>query len=317
MSIRTPDTTADAQRLFGLDLPLTVPAFADPDEYVPERDESYHFDPETTLALLLGFAHNRRVLLHGRHGSGKSTHIEQVAARLNWGCLRVNLDGQVGRLELVGRDVVTVREGKQVTEFREGILPWAVRRPVALVLDEYDAARPDVLFALQRLLEKEGRFPLLERNEVLRAHPAFRIFATANTSGLGDQDGLYQGVRRLNHAQLDRWSVVARLDYVPAAAEVGIVTAQVPGLDRRTAEAMVELARLTRRGQESGDLATLMSTRTVVTWAENTGYLGDPALALRVSFINKCSEFEREVVGEYFQRCFGRDPEHRELRASA
>ncbi|WP_246257238.1 AAA family ATPase [Amycolatopsis anabasis] len=317
MTIRMPDATADARELFGLDVDLEVPAFAEPDEHVPARDDAYHFDPEVTLALLLGFAHNRRVLVHGRHGSGKSTHVEQIAARLNWGCLRVNLDGHVGRLELVGRDAVTLREGKQVTEFREGILPWAVRRPVALVLDEYDAGRPDVMFVIQRLLEKEGRFTLLERNEVLHSHPGFRLFATANTTGLGDHDGLYHGVQRINHAQLDRWNVVAKLDYLPAEAEVALLQGQVPALDRRTAEAMVALARLTRQGHESGDLATLMSTRTVVTWAENTGYLGDPALALRITFTNKCAEFEQEVVGEYFQRCFDRDPEPRELRASA
>lgn len=317
MSARKPDTVADARKVFGLDIDLEVPAFTEPDEHVPDRDDAYCFDPEVTLALLLGFAHNRRVLVHGRHGSGKSTHVEQIAARLNWGCVRVNLDGHLGRLELVGRDAVTVRDGKQVTEFHEGMLPWAVRRPVALVLDEYDAGRPDVMFVIQRLLEKEGRFTLLERNEVLRAHPAFRLFATANTAGLGNHDGLYHGVQRVNHAQLDRWNVVARLDYLPAETEIGIVRGRVPGVDERTAQAMVSLAQLTRQGLESGDLTSLMSTRTVVTWAENTRYLGDLALALRVTFTNRCGDFEREIVDEYFQRCFGHDAAPYQPRMSA
>ncbi|WP_027944572.1 AAA family ATPase [Amycolatopsis taiwanensis] len=314
MITRTPDATVSAREVFGVDLDLKVPAFSEPDDHTPKADQAYCFDPEVTLALLLGFAHNRRVLVHGRHGSGKSTHIEQIAARLNWGCVRVNLDGHVGRLELVGRDAVTLRSGKQVTEFREGILPWAVQRPIALVLDEYDAGRPDVMFVIQRLLEGEGRFTLLERNEVLQAHAGFRLFATANTVGLGNRDGLYHGVQRVNHAQLDRWNLVARLDYLPAEVEVGIVRGQVPALDGPTAEAMVELARLTRSGHECGDLSTLMSTRTVVTWAENTGLLADLGLALRVTFTNKCPEFEQEIVDEYFQRCFGRAPE---ARASA
>ncbi|WP_033291728.1 AAA family ATPase [Amycolatopsis jejuensis] len=314
MTTGTPDAIVDARDVFGIGGALKVPAFSDPGEHTPARDDAYCFSPEATLAVLLGFAHNRRVLLHGRHGSGKSTLVEQVAARLNWGCLRVNLDGHVGRLELVGRDAVTLQDGKQVTEFREGILPWAVRRPIALVLDEYDAGRPEVLFVIQRLLEKDGRFTLLERNEVVTAHPGFRLFATANTSGLGDEDGLYHGVRRLNHAQLDRWNVVAKLDYLPAGTETGIVRGQVPTLAPATATAMVALARLTREGHHAGDLSTLMSTRTVVTWAENTRYLGDPALALRITFTNKCAEHEREIVGEYFQRCFGYEP--RELPAS-
>ena len=261
------------------------------------------------MALLAGFTHNRRVLVQGLHGTGKSTHIEQVAARLNWPCVRVNLDGHISRLDLVGRDTVVLREGQQVTEFQEGIVPWALQRPVALIFDEYDAGRPDVMFVIQRILEQGGQFTLLDQNRVLRPHPGFRLFATSNTVGLGNLNGLYHGAQRLNHAQMDRWNIVAALNYLPAAEEMAIVAARVPSLAdpaRQTLlEAMVALADLTRKGFAAGDLSTLMSPRTVITWGENIDIFQDPALALRLSFLNKCDDAERPVVAEYYQRCFG------------
>ena len=297
---------------FGIDSDLRVPAFEEIDAHVPEADPAYRFNPEVTLALLAGFAHNRRVLVQGLHGTGKSSHVEQVAARLNWPCVRVNLDGQISRLDLVGRDAVVLREGRQVTEFQEGILPWALQRPVALVFDEYDAGRPEVMFVIQRVLERDGRFTLLDQNRVIRPHPQFRLFATANTLGLGNLNGLYHGAQRLNHAQIDRWGIVATLDYLPRAEEVEIVLAQVPALrseqGRVLAEAMVAVAELTRRGFAAGDLSTLMSPRTVIAWAENLGIFRDPALAFRYAFLNKCDEAERPLVAEYYQRCFDAEP---------
>jgi cobaltochelatase CobS len=266
-----------------------------------------------TLALLAGFTHNRRVLVRGLHGTGKSTHIEQVAARLNWPCVRVNLDGQISRLDLVGRDMVTLREGRQVTEFREGILPWALRRPVALVLDEYDAGRPDVMFVIQRLLERDGKFTLLDQNRVLRPHDGFRLFATANTLGLGNLNGLYHGAQRLNQAQIDRWDMVVTLDHLPPEEEIAIVRARVPGLAGETGRtlvaAMVTVAGLTRQGYRAGDLSAPMSPRTVISWAENMAIFGEPGLAFRLSFANRCDEAERPLLAEYFQRCFGTELE--------
>lgn len=300
----TPEHAVAAREVFGIDSNLVVPAFREPGQHVPEIDEAYRFNPDVTPALLAGFAHNRRVLVQGLHGTGKSTHIEQVAARLNWPCMRVNLDGQLGRLDLVGKDTVVIREGKQVTEFHEGILPWALRRPVALILDEYDAGRPDVMFVIQRLLERDGKFTLADQNTVLRPHPCFRLFATANTVGLGNLNGLYHGVQRLNHAQVDRWNIVVALDYLPPPDEIAIVRARVPGLETALAGAMVEVANLTRAGFRAGDLSALMSPRTVITWAENTEIFGDCALAFRLSFVNRCDEAERPVVAEYYQRCF-------------
>lgn len=306
-----PDTSVSVREKFAIDSDMMVPAFGQATEHVPLIDPDYLFDHDTTLAILAGFAHNRRVMIQGYHGTGKSTHIEQVAARLNWPCLRVNLDGQVSRLDLVGKDVVVLRDGKQVTEFREGILPWAVRRPVALVLDEYDAGRPDVMFVIQRLLERDGRFTLMDQNEVLRPHSGFRLFATANTVGLGNLNGLYHGVQRLNHAQIDRWNIVAALNYLPAAEEIAIVQARVPrladGRGRRLVASMVAVADLTRKGFQAGDLSALMSPRTVITWAENAEIFGDVPLAFRLSFLNKCDEAERPLVAEYFQRCFDRE----------
>ena len=297
------------REVFGIDTTLRVPAFSQADAHVPEIDSVYRFNPEVTLALLAGFTHNRRVLVQGLHGTGKSTHIEQVAARLNWPCVRVNLDGHISRLDLVGRDTVVLRDGQQVTEFQEGIVPWALQRPVALIFDEYDAGRPDVMFVIQRILEQGGQFTLLDQNRVLRPHPGFRLFATSNTVGLGNLNGLYHGAQRLNHAQMDRWNIVAALNYLPAAEEMAIVAARVPSLAdpaRQTLlEAMVALADLTRKGFAAGDLSTLMSPRTVITWGENIDIFQDPALALRLSFLNKCDDAERPVVAEYYQRCFG------------
>lgn len=308
-----PDTQVSVREVFGLDSALRVPAFRTPDVHVPEADPAYRFQHDVTLALLAGFAHNRRVLVQGLHGTGKSSHIEQVAARLNWPCLRVNLDGHVGRLDLIGRDAVVLKDGQQVTAFQPGILPWALQRPVALVFDEYDAGRPDVMFVIQRVLEQGGRLTLLDQNTVLTPHPAFRLFATANTVGQGNLNGLYHGVQRLNHAQIDRWNIVAALDYLHPAEEEAIVLARVPALGneagRRLVAQMVALAGLTRKGFAAGDVSTLMSPRTVITWAENLQIFGDVALAFRLSYANKCDEAERPVVAEYFQRCLDRELE--------
>jgi len=304
-----PDRMVSVREVFGIDTNLRVPAFSQADAHVPEIDSVYRFNPEVTLALLAGFAHNRRVLVQGLHGTGKSTHIEQVAARLKWPCVRVNLDGHISRLDLVGRDTVVLRDGQQVTEFQEGIVPWALQRPVALIFDEYDAGRPDVMFVIQRILEQGGQFTLLDQNRVLRPHPGFRLFATSNTVGLGNLNGLYHGAQRLNHAQMDRWNIVAALNYLPAAEEMAIVAARVPSLADPARQTllggMVALADLTRKGFAAGDLSTLMSPRTVITWGENLDIFQDPALALRLSFLNKCDEAERPVVAEYYQRCFG------------
>ena len=303
-----PDRRLAARDLFGIDTDLQVPAFSERDEHVPEIDTAYRFNRDVTLAILAGFAHDRRVLVQGLHGTGKSTHIEQVAARLNWPCVRVNLDGHVSRLDLVGRDAIVLRDGLQVTEFQPGIVPWALQRPVALVFDEYDAGRPDVMFVIQRVLEREGRFTLMDQNRVLTPHTGFRLFATANTVGLGNLNGLYHGSQRLNHAQIDRWNIVATLNYLAAAEEVAIVLARVPALadekGRALVRQMVAMAELTRNGFAAGDLSTLMSPRTVITWAENQQIFGDVAQAFTLSFLNKCDEAERELVAEYYQRCF-------------
>lgn len=306
-----PARMLSVRETFGIDTDLKVPAFAERDEHVPEVDPAYRFNAEVTLALLAGFLHNRRVLVQGLHGTGKSTHVEQVAARLNWPCVRVNLDGHVSRLDLIGRDAVVLRDGQQVTEFQEGIVPWALQRPVALVFDEYDAGRPDVMFVIQRVLERDGRLTLLDQNRVIRPHPAFRLFATANTVGQGNISGLYHGAQRLNHAQIDRWNIVATLNFLSRDEEVAIIQARVPALagegHRPLLERMVAVAELTRRGFEAGDLSTLMSPRTVITWAENLQIFRDPALAFRLSFANKCEEAERPIVAEYYQRCFGEE----------
>jgi cobaltochelatase CobS len=303
-----PDRMLSVRDVFGIDTDLMAPAFSERDDHVPEIDAVYRFNPDVTLAILAGFTRDRRVMVQGLHGTGKSTHIEQVAARLNWPCVRLNLDGHISRLDLVGKDAVVLREGQQVTEFQEGIVPWSLQRPVALVFDEYDAGRPDVMFVIQRILEQGGKFTLMDQNRVLRPHPYFRLFATANTVGLGNLNGLYHGAQRLNHAQIDRWNIVASLDYLPAEEEIAIVQARVPSLaneaGRAVVRSMVTVADLTRKGFAAGDLSTLMSPRPVITWAENLEIFRDPALAFRLSFVNKCDEAERPLVAEYFQRCF-------------
>lgn len=311
LTLLQPTTTVGVREVFGIDTDMRVPAFADRTEHVPGADAAYRFNPQVTLAILAGFAHNRRVVIQGLHGTGKSTHIEQVAARLNWPCVRVNLDGHISRLDLVGKDVITLQEGKQVTQFQEGILPWALQRPVAIVFDEYDAGRPDVMFVIQRVLEREGSFTLLDQKRVIQPHAHFRLFATMNTLGQGNLSGLYHGTQMLNHAQLDRWNLVTTLNYLAPEDEAAIVLARVPQMDtpqgRQQVDAMVALANFTRKGFAVGDLSILMSPRTVITWAENAQIFHDVKLAFELSFLNKCEPAERAIVAEYFQRCFGQE----------
>ena len=308
----TPDITIDPRQTFGIDIDMEVPAFSERNDHVPDLDEAYRFDRDTTLAILAGFAHNRRVIVQGYHGTGKSTHIEQVAARLNWPCVRINLDSHVSRIDLVGKDAIVLRDGRQVTEFREGVLPWAFRHPTALVFDEYDAGRPDVMFVIQRILEAEGKLTLLDQNKVMRPNPYFRLFATTNTIGLGDTTGLYHGTQQINQGQMDRWNVVATLNYLPHDEETDIVLAKAPSYDtlegRKRVSTMVELADLTRAGFVNGDISTVMSPRTVITWAENADIFGgNLAYAFRVTFLNKCDDMEKAIVSEYYQRCFGEE----------
>jgi cobaltochelatase CobS len=293
-----PDITVSVRQTFGLDSDMQVPAYSQADEHVPDLDEAYRFDHDTTLAILAGFAYARKVLIQGYHGTGKSTHIEQVAARLNWPCLRINLDSHISRIDLIGKDAIVIRDGKQITEFREGLLPWALQRATSLVFDEYDAGRPDVMFVIQRILEAESRLTLLDQNRVIRPHPAFRLFATSNTVGLGDTTGLYHGVQQINQAQMDRWNIVATLNYLPHEQD-----AKCPDYDtpegRETVSAMVSLADLTRSGFINGDISTVMSPRTVITWAENAAIFDNIGFGFRTTFVNKCD------VAEYYQRCFG------------
>ena len=305
----TPDIKVSVRQTFGLDSDLQVPAFSRASEHVPDVDDAYRFDHDTTLAILAGFAYNRRVMVQGYHGTGKSTHIEQVAARLNWPCIRINLDSHISRIDLMGKDAIVLRDGMQVTEYREGILPWALQHPCAIVFDEYDAGRPDVMFVIQRVLEVEGKLTLLDQNRVIRPHPAFRLFATANTVGLGDTTGLYHGTQQINQGQMDRWNIVATLNYLPHDDEVKIVASKVQGYadekGQKQISAMVHLADLTRAGFMSGDISTVMSPRTVITWAENAKIFDDIPFAFRITFLNKCDEVERSTVAEYYQRCFG------------
>ncbi len=304
-----PDIEVSVRQTFGIDCDMQVPAFSQTNDYVPAVDETYRFDRDTTLAILAGFAHNRRVMIQGYHGTGKSTHIEQVSARLNWPCIRINLDSHISRIDLVGKDAIVLKDGKQITEFREGLLPWALQRPTALVFDEYDAGRPDVMFVIQRVLEVDGKLTLLDQNRVIRPHPAFRLFATTNTIGLGDTTGLYHGTQQINQAQMDRWNIVATLNYLEHDEEVEIILAKSPEYDsaegRERVSAMVALADLTRSGFINGDISTVMSPRTVMTWAENATIFGDVGFAFRFTFLNKCDEIERPIVAEYYQRCFG------------
>ncbi len=307
-----PDIEIDVRKTFGFDAKMKVPAFSKKTEYVPDFDEAYRFDRETTLAILAGFAFNRRVMIQGYHGTGKSTHIEQVAARLNWPTVRINLDSHISRIDLVGKDAIVLKDGKQVTEFREGLLPWALQHPVALTFDEYDAGRPDVMFVIQRVLEVQGKLTLLDQNRVIRPHPAFRLFSTTNTIGLGDTTGLYHGTQQINQGQMDRWSIVATLNYLSHDAETNIVLAKVPSYaatpeKKKQIEAMVRVADMTRNAFINGDLSTVMSPRTVITWAENAEIFNDVGFAFRLTFLNKCDELERASVAEFYQRCFGED----------
>jgi len=306
-----PDRMVKVREAFGVDSDMEVPAFSEADERVPDLDPTYVFDPNTTLAICAGFGRNRRVMVQGYHGTGKSTHIEQVAARLNWPMIRINLDAHISRIDLVGRDAIVLRDGQQVTEFREGLLPWALQHPVALVFDEYDAGRPDVMFVIQRVLETEGKLTLLDQNRVIRPNPWFRLFATTNTIGLGDTTGLYHGTQAINQGQMDRWNIVTTLNYLPAAVEAQIVLAKSGEYDnadgKATVDKMIKVADLSRQGFINGDISTVMSPRTVISWAQNAMIFGDVGFAFRVSFLNKCDESERQLIAEYYQRVFGSD----------
>jgi cobaltochelatase CobS len=307
----SPDSTFDVKATFGIEAKIKVPGFSKPNQYVPDLDPAYRFDRDTTLAILAGFAHNRRVMIQGYHGTGKSTHIEQVAARLNWPCVRINLDSHISRIDLVGKDAIVLKDGLQVTEFREGLLPWALQHPVALVFDEYDAGRPDVMFVIQRVLEVQGKLTLLDQNRVIRPHSAFRLFSTTNTIGLGDTTGLYHGTQQINQGQMDRWSIVATLNYLAHDSEVDIIAAKVPSYNtpekKKAISAMVRVADMTRNAFINGDLSTVMSPRTVITWAENAEIFGNVGFAFRLTFLNKCDELERATVAEFYQRAFGED----------
>ena len=311
-SSMVPDTVVSVRELFGIDLDLEVPAFGDPSEHVPVIDEDYRFDQDTTLAILAGFSHNRRVMIQGYHGTGKSTHIEQVASRLNWPCVRVNLDSHISRIDLIGKDAIVLEDGKQVTAFREGILPWALQNPVALVFDEYDAGRPDVMFVIQRILEVEGKLTLLDQNKVIVPHTHLRLFSTTNTVGLGDTTGLYHGTQQINQGQMDRWSIVSTLNYLGHEAECEIVSGKVKDYaaddnGKKIISSMVSVADLTRKGFVNGDLSIVMSPRTVLTWAQNAEIFGNIGFAFKLTFLNKCDELERPIVAEYYQRCLGED----------
>ncbi len=311
MTQAVPDKKVSVRDIFGIDVDMEVMAFGEGGEHVPEVDPDYLFDRKTTMAILAGFTFNRRVMVTGYHGTGKSTHIEQVAARLNWPCVRVNLDSHISRIDLIGKDAIVVKDGMQVTEFRDGILPWAYQNSVALVFDEYDAGRPDVMFVIQRILESSGRLTLLDQNRVIQPHPSFRLFATANTIGLGDTSGLYHGTQQINQAQMDRWSIVTALNYLSHDHEVGIVVAKVKKFDndegRDVVSKMVRIADMTRAAFINGDLSTVMSPRTVITWAENTEIFKDRGFAFQVTFLNKCDELERTTVAEFYQRAFGEE----------
>ena len=312
--LTAPDTSVNARDVFGVDFDMKIPAFSKRSEHVPEIDDAYRFDNRTTQAICAGFAYDRRVMIQGYHGTGKSTHIEQVAARLNWPLVRINLDSHVSRIDLIGKDAIVLKDGKQVTEFREGLLPWALQNPVALTFDEYDAGRPDVMFVIQRILEAQGRLTLLDQNKVITPHKAFRIFATTNTVGLGDTTGLYHGTQQINQGQMDRWSVVCQLNYLPNEEEEKIVLAKSPAYDtaegRDLLASMVRVADMTRKSFMAGDISTVMSPRTVMNWAENARIFdGDIAQAFRLTFLNKCDDLERPIISEFFQRAFGSDLE--------
>ena len=306
-----PDIKISVKQTFGIDSNLEVDAFSKKNEYVPEIDKNYKFDKDTTLAILSGFSFNKRVLVQGYHGTGKSTHIEQVAARLNWPCIRVNLDSHISRIDLIGKDAITIKDGKQITEFQEGILPWSIQNPIALVFDEYDAGRPDVMFVIQRVLEAEGNFTLLDKNKVLKQHKYFRLFATSNTVGLGDTTGLYHGTQQINQGQMDRWNIVTSLNYLSLEREMEIILAKNKSYNNSKGKEdianMIKVASLTRKGFVSGDISTVMSPRTVMHWAENTSIFSDKGYAFRITFLNKCDDLEKKIISEYYQRCFGED----------
>ena len=307
----TPDIKLSIKQTFGIESEMEVDAFSKSSEYVPEIDKTYKFDKDTTLAILSGFSFNKRVLIQGYHGTGKSTHIEQIAARLNWPCIRINLDSHVSRIDLIGKDSIVIKEGKQVTEFKEGILPWSIQNPVALVFDEYDAGRPDVMFVIQRVLEAEGNFTLLDKNKVLKQHKYFRLFATSNTVGLGDTTGLYHGTQQINQGQMDRWNIVTSLNYLSLEREMEIILAKNKSYNNSKGKEeianMIKVASLTRKGFVSGDISTVMSPRTVMHWAENNLIFKDLGYSFRVTFLNKCDEVEKNIIAEYYQRCFGED----------
>ena len=306
-----PDIKISVKQTFGFDSDMQVDAFSKKNEYVPKIDADYKFDKETTMAVLAGFSFNKRVLIQGYHGTGKSTHIEQIAARLNWPCVRVNLDSHISRIDLIGKDAIVLKDGKQVTEFKEGVLPWSIQNPVALVFDEYDAGRPDVMFVIQRILESEGNFTLLDKNKVIEQHDFFRIFATTNTVGLGDTTGLYHGTQQINQGQMDRWNIVSTLNYLPFEKEQEIILAKNKKFNNKEGKEiisnMIKVADLSRKGFVNGDISTVMSPRTVMHWAENTSIFNDKGYAFRVTFLNKCDELEKKIISEYYQRCFGED----------
>ena len=308
---KTPDIKLSVNQTFGFESDMEVDAFSEKSEYVPEIDKSYKFDKETTLAVLSGFAFNKRVLVQGYHGTGKSTHIEQIAARLNWPCIRINLDSHVSRIDLIGKDSIVIKDGKQVTEFKEGILPWSIQNPVALVFDEYDAGRPDVMFVIQRVLEAEGNFTLLDKNKVIKQNNFFRLFATSNTVGLGDTTGLYHGTQQINQGQMDRWNIVTTLNYLGLEKEMEIILSKNKNLNnakgKEKVSNMIKVATLTRKGFMAGDISTVMSPRTVLHWAENSEIFKDTGYAFRVTFLNKCDDVEKNIIAEYYQRCFGED----------
>ena len=306
-----PDIKLSVKQIFGFDSQMELDAFSKKNEYVPKIDPNYRFDKDTTLAILAGFSFNKRVLIQGFHGTGKSTHIEQIAARLNWPCIRVNLDSHISRIDLIGKDAIILKDNKQITEFKEGILPWSIQNPVALVFDEYDAGRPDVMFVIQRVLESEGNFTLLDKNKVIEQHDYFRIFATTNTIGLGDTSGLYHGTQQINQGQMDRWNIISTLNYLPFDKEMEIILAKNKKMNNKDGKekisSMIKVADLTRKGFAGGDISTVMSPRTVLHWAENADIFKDFGYAFRVTFLNKCDDMEKKIISEYYQRCFGED----------
>ena len=306
-----PDIKISVKQTFGIDTDMEVDAFSKKNELVPKIDKDYKFDRDTTLAILAGFKYNKRVIVHGYHGTGKSTHITNVAARLNWPCIRVNLDSHISRIDLIGKDAIVIKDGKQITEFQEGILPFAIQNSIALIFDEYDAMRPDVAFLMTKVLEAEGGLTLLEKNKVIKPNSYFRLFATANTIGLGDTTGLYTGTQQINQAQLDRWNITTTLNYLSLEKEMEIVLAKNKNLNnvkgKEKVANMIKVASLTRKGFIAGDISTVMSPRTVIHWAENSSIFKDTGYAFRVTFLNKCDELEKIIIAEYYQRCFGED----------